>query len=464
MTTYAHTTFETAKSLLAARLNDSGMRFHSEPELGFSLVEALRVWNAVTGQHREQGQAALEPGVWMYQLAEDLFNGTELLRAQTITDRDMVSEIEYHLMEPQGLESWAGGDQYTFDQVLSTVQRRRDQFLADTACVVSSRTDVVTGGSNGIVSMGDNVVGIRRAVFATASGRYSTLRKSDERFALSPASSWRTHGISSAYSVLLLPSLSAQLIPPPAVNGTVESVVVTTGAELDTVGVGTLLGIPDDLAWGVKYGALADLFRDQNSTDQGMSEYCENMYKLAVQLGTIMPVVLSAQLDGVYVNPAAISHTDMRQDGWQGTKRGSPTVLSIVAPDCVGVTPVPDSRPHIATLDVIRTAIVPGNDTDYLQIPREHLDAVLGMAQRTCMLKIGGHEYAATDTLAAKFFDQAQHYALRRSAAATALQTVRRGSDLEPSVNQWEHTPRTVEDRADEVKSERNARRRPFRK
>lgn len=466
---YTHTTLATAKSLLAARLGDAGKVFFIDSELGFAIVEARRLWNVLTSYDRERGQFSTSDGIAFYQLASLLSNyDGDLLREQTIRDRSLVSEIEYHLIEPQNLTGWSGTDQFTFNQILTAIQRRRDQFLADTACVLSTDSDYVNGGSTGTVVYPDTVVGIRRAVFRTVSGRYYTLRKSDERSALTTNQRWAVDQTAPhSYSVSAQPRLTVQIIPPPNEDGYLEVVTINSGLMLDTTAngnTGTLLGIPTDLAWGVKYGALGDLLRDSHSLDTERAELCEQMYQLAVQVGLVMPVILTASIDGVQHNPAAISYTDMRQAGWQGRQRGNPTTVSVVGPDYVAVTGVPDNRLHTVILDVVRNSIVPTADGDYLDIGREHLDVILGMAQRICTFKLGGAELQATQPLADKFFEQAEKYSNRRSATATALQAMRRTTAQEIQVNPWERTPAIVKDQEGEVKSERNARRRPFRK
>lgn len=466
---YEHITFADAKTLLAQRLEDSSKVFWVDAELGAAIVEALRMWNAITLFDRDIARLTPVENTPFYQFTTTLTgSGGGLIRAQTIRDRTLVSEIEYHLVEAQGLSAWAGTDQFTLPQIVSALQRRRDQFLADTACVVSEYTsDLISGSGDGLITLPDNVIGIRRAVFRDINGRYHTLRTSDERMAMTSGPYWWTPGTPTAYSVSVEPNLSIRMLPPPALPGYLELLVVTTGAVLGTTAngaTGTLLGVPDDLAWGVKYGALADILRDFASTDSQRADTCQQLYDLAVQLAINMPVILHASIDNRPVVPAALSHTDTADNGWQGNGSDAPTTLSTVGPDLIALSPLPDSNPHIVHLNVVRAATVPTASGDFLNIGREQLDALLGMAQRICMFKCGGSEYAETEPLGFKFFDQAQQYAYRRSAVATALQAISRYSTQDTDTVPWSHVPRTVEDRPDEVKSERNARRRPFRK
>jgi hypothetical protein len=469
---YTHITFGAAKTLLAVRLSDPSKVFWTDAELGFALIEAKRMWNAITLYDREQGQFVTSDGTAFYDLRTSLISlsdGTTALRGETVRDRALVSEIEYHLIEPQSFSSWTGTDQFTLSQITTAVQRRRDRFLSDTACVVSRRTgDTIDGFGN--VTMADTVIGIRRAVFHADSGPYSTLQPSDERMVVARSKYWTTPGSPVAYSTSVKGNLSVQVMPPPQESGTLESVVVTSGAAVDVTAnsnVGTLIGVPNDYTWGIKYGAIADLLRDSNSVDSARADVCEQLYQLAVNLAKSMPVILSASINNVHVTPGALAVTDLRRNGWEGMSRGTPTDLSVAGPNLVVLTRTPGATQVVVTLDVVRNAIVPASNTDdssYLEISREHLDALLSMAQRICSFKLGGAEYAEAETLSQKFFDEAERYSYRRSAAASALQVMVQNTVRQTYQRPWEHEPKIVQDRSDEVRSERNARRRPFRK
>jgi hypothetical protein len=451
--TQQHTTLGAAKSALAARLGDPTKTFFTDLELAFALAEARRMWNAASGHDRTFATFSTIGGESFYWLDTAL----PALRDRTLTVSQLVTEIQYHLMETPAFST----DQFTLAQIRTAVERRRSQFIGDTACVVTRHTVIVPGGSSGLVPLPNNAVGVRRASFSDVGGRHVTLRHSDERYALAYSESWRTHGQPRSYTTSAQSQRHLQLIPPPAVGGVVELLLVTT---VD----GDTLGVPDDVAWGVKYGALADLLLDQSSLDPLRAQSCQDMYDAAVQLALAMPVVLTAELDGRPTIPAALSYTDTSSDGWRGLSYGSPRVLSIAAPDLVVLSRTPDSRPHSVGLHLVRNAPVPASDVAFLDIPREHLDALLGMAQRICTFKCAGVEYVATEPLSAAFLDQTQKNSIRRAVSSTALQTMLRTSQLEQTVNPWERTPRSVtDDGSEEVRLERNARRRgpkPFRK
>lgn len=463
---YTHTTQAAAKTILKARLDDASGVFYTDTEIGYAIVEALRMWNAITGHDRASGTFNTSAGTVFYDLSSVLVDGAAAkLRDRTVRDRRLVEEIQYHLIEAVGATSWTGTDQFTLPQILGALQRRRDQFLAETACVVAERTDNVTGGGTGLVTFPDTVIGIRRAVYHTSEGRYFSLRPSDERTAVSPAVLWTTPGIPRAYSSAVTSQLTVQLIPPPSMTGTLESIVVSSGATLDTtadVNTGVLMGIPEDLVWGVKYGALADLLADEASADPQRAAECEAYYQLAVALGMHMPVVLNAKIGEVPIIPSSLAVLDLHRSGWQGKNRGTPDTVAIVGPDLVAIANVPAGI-NTVTLDVIRTAKVPANDAAYIELGKDSLEAVLGMAQHLLTFKVGGAEHAATQALNEQFFAQAERYATIRSAAATSLAVMRGTTAQHNSMLPWRGNPRMVEDEEDVTRLERNARRRPFR-
>jgi hypothetical protein len=462
MTDYTHTTFAELKTALALKLGDTGKVFTLDGEMGNAIVEARRMWNAITGYDRARGLIPTANGVAFYELSTTLKDsGATLIRPRTVTDRAVISEMEYALMEATGTIGTLRTDQYTSAEMVSALQRRRNQFLADTACVVTEYSTFVTGGADGRVDLPDNVVGIRRAVFRAVGGRCYPLRVATERTAAVTRQQWQTHGVPTMYTVAATPQLTVQLSPPPSESGTLELLVVNAGANLDITGSGTVLGVQNDLVWGVKYGALADLLQDRGA----VGERCEQYYQLAVQLALTMPVVLYGELDGLVAYPAALSQTDMAWGGWQSKNPGTSTTLSIAGPDLIALTPVPNANSHSVSLEVVRNAIVPSADDDTIQMGREQLEALLGMAQHLAMVKVGGGEYAETVPLAEQFFAQAEKYAMRRSAASTALETMKRSTARELVNNPWEQAPRVIENEEDVTRLERNARRRSsFRK
>lgn len=454
-TPYTHTTLSAAAANLSGRLGDTQNRFYTLTETYSAIREALRMWNVITSQNREYGTFPTVAGTAFYQLATTLaLPDTTLLRPQTITDAALIAEMKVHLLEDQ-----IATVMYSTAEMVNALQLARNEFLADTACVLSARSDVVA--ASGTVDFPDNVVNIRRAVFQTGSGAFTSLQKSDMRTASAFRRDWQTSSVSRSYSMTATPALRVVLLPPPIESGTLQTYVVTSGADLDpTQAVATLIGVPDDAAWAVKWGALAILLRSDgygSGTDQ--AERARKLYDLGVQLTRKLATVLHAELDGVPVIPGSIKATDLYNSGWQGKSTGQPRTLSMVGPDLVAVTPVPDTANHVVLMNVVRNTPVPLVAGDLLQLGRERLAAVLGMAQWLCMFKVGGAELEDADVYREQFMEEAQHYSFQRSAASSALSAMRATGQLQNMESIYESDPSSGVRNADEIRQERNAKR-----
>ena len=137
--TYPQITRQTLRTSLLDRLNSA--RFWGNPdELNAYIGEALTVWQA----HARYWRAAATfnthlDGGGNSQFFYDLRQEIPQL-AQTSTDAQVLSLIQYHLLEPQsGTPSapvWAGTDQFPQDAYVDAITRRRDRFLLDTASVI----------------------------------------------------------------------------------------------------------------------------------------------------------------------------------------------------------------------------------------------------------------------------------------------------------------------------------------
>lgn len=129
---YSYVTLGQAAQELANRLYDSGMVFWSQAELTAYITEALRTWNALTAYWRDDFTFQSLPGATWY----DLHNTTVMpntLVPLTVTDANLYTVMEYHLLEPapatNPINPWTGSQQFTADDFLNAVQRRRDETL-----------------------------------------------------------------------------------------------------------------------------------------------------------------------------------------------------------------------------------------------------------------------------------------------------------------------------------------------
>lgn len=458
---YASTSLATAAALLAARLSDPASRFYTAAEQSAAIREALRVWNVLTSHDRTVGFVSTTPATAFYDLPTALLGNpadpTTLLRPYTLTDADILAEIRFHLVEDV-----LPTDMFTTAQMVDALQRSRDQFLRDTAIVLTPRSDIIVGGGDGTFDFPDSVVAIRRASFRASDGRYIPLSRSDERTSTAFNRLWNSGGTPRAYSVTATPALRIRLIPPPAAGGALNTYVTSTGAAFSpTQAVSTLLGVPDDLVWAVKWGAISTLLAsDGPGSDPERAARAAKLYALGVSIASRIPTILHASIDGAPVIPGSMASTDRFRAGWEGRTTARPTAVSTLGPDTIALTPVPDSAPHSIALDVVRNTLVPTAPTDFLQVGAESLDAILGYAHWLCVWKCGGEELTTADQFQSAFFEAAKRAAFQRSAASTALSSMLGTGTLDARAVPLEIDPSEGVRNADEIRQERNLRRR----
>jgi len=129
---FAYITLSGMRQQLANRLYDASMVFWTSPELTVYIQGAIRTWQALTGFWRGDFLFQSVQGQIWY----DIPLLTNSLRSYTVTDLSVYQEILYHLLEPiTGPVSL----QFTTDDIVQAVQRRRDEILSVTSCTQTRR-------------------------------------------------------------------------------------------------------------------------------------------------------------------------------------------------------------------------------------------------------------------------------------------------------------------------------------
>jgi hypothetical protein len=402
---YATTTRTAAIDALAARLADPPFVRWSSLELQGYLVEALRVWQALTAGMRDTAVVPLTPGVAFY----DLTTTIPALRGFSVLDTDLITEIEYHLLEPPTPLLWTGSEQFTLDDLVAALQRRRDQFLRETGMLITPLTLPVIGPPpDGRVPLDERIITLRRAAWIATDGSITPLLRDDEWAFTHYQIDWVQHPTRppKAYSLGVTPPLLLQLAPPPLDTGTLDLLVVQRGAVL-TPTISTLLGVPDDWAWVVKYGALADLLhREGLAYDPLRATYCEARWRQGVALAQRTPSVLAARLTNVTARVGSVVEADTYRRTWQTTP-GTPTLPLLMGYNLLGLCPPPDAAPHSLTVEVVRNMILPALPGDFLQVGPEVLDSLLDYAQHLALFKEGPDQLQVSQALFDRFLTAA---------------------------------------------------------
>lgn len=406
-------TLTSALATLASRLQDTGTVHWTAAELTRYLTEAQRTWNALTGEHQVQATFASVAQVPFYDLATTL----PAYRAYTITDTYLVSDLEYALMEPPTGGSWTGTAQFTFQDLISALQQRRDQFLLETGMVITRVVQALAGPpASGRFTLDKAILTLRRLAFINAIGAVYPLQRDDEWSATAFDRKWPARSgvpISShpiAYSVSVTPPLQCQVVPPLSTIGTLDMLAVTRAAVMGGTGpcldpaVGILLGVPDDWTWVVKWGALATLLGQQGVTyDPQRAAYCEARWRHGILLATKAYTVLAARINGVPCPITSVAEADQYSRSWQRVT-GTPTKVLLAGTQLVALAPPSPDVNTIVTLDLVRNAPVAVIGTDCLAATEESLEPVLAYAQHLAMFKEGPSQLQAATDLLDRFF------------------------------------------------------------
>ena len=160
------------------------------------------------------------------------------------------------------------------------------------------------------------------------------------------------------YGIYTLPPVGIQVFPPPLNPGELDLLTVQSGVTVGTTpaAVATspvVLGIPDDLAWAVVWGAVSDLLsQDGPARDPARANYCEQRYLEAVEIAKINPTVMLSQVNGQPVWTGSVFELDVYQTTWQAAS-GQPQNVGLAGRNLIALGPVPDAGPYGVTLDVV---------------------------------------------------------------------------------------------------------------
>lgn len=415
---YSYLNLSSARDILALRLQDQGYVYYSggngagSPlELNQYIAQAVRAWQAYTWSYRQRAGFVTAAGVAFYDLTSVL---TPSCLPHTVTDRELISLILAHLLEPPLSATWTGSGMFTFAAIAGALQARLNRFLGDTGIGVTRIVqNAGTAPPIDRSTLPDNVLDVRRAAWVNQAGVPATLWR-DDQFAMQafqfggnamPVDPPVVYGLST------LPPDSLQVFPPPANPGGLDLLVVTSGVTIGTTpsavfGSPVTLNLPDCLAWVTAFGAMSDLLsNDSPARDPARAAYCEARYQEGAGLAKTMPSVMLSAVNDVPVWTGSVFEMDAFTASWQATQ-GQPGFVGLCGRNLVALGPVPDGV-YSVTMDVVSNIPVPVMDADFLQVDRGNLDPVLDYAQHLASFKLGGAEFAASEQLYKNFLSAA---------------------------------------------------------
>jgi hypothetical protein len=407
---YTYITYAAARQQLANRLYDSSKQFWSDTELKSLLLESLRTWQALTSFWRSDFTFPTQTGVSYYDLT-DATNLPNTLRPLTITDAALYLDIQYALLEPSvGVNPWTGvSTQFTADDLINAVSRRRDEILSVTGCTTTRR---LVPAVNGRIALPDTVIDVRRMAYLPAIDSPSTMWPEDTWGEQSFQSGYLQLPAGTPFTYLLStqPPISFDTDRAPGGAGNYELLTVEAGPAL-SASTPTKLIVPDDWTHLIKWGALADLLsRESNAKDPTRAAYCEQRYRMGLALLASSPALLAMRIANTTMQIDSIRSADLYRANWQAESPGIPDTAFHSGLNLIALASVPDAGPYSMTATVVQNAPVPVADGDNLPVAREDLDAILDYCVHVAMFKAGGAEFISTTPLLERFLKQAAVY------------------------------------------------------
>jgi hypothetical protein len=423
-------TLAQAFTALAQRLYDPTNQFWTQAELLLYIQEAFRTWNALTAYWRGDFLFNTVAGTTWYDITSTTV-APNTLRPLTLSTTSLYTIIEYHLLEPPvGAGTWAGSAQFALSDIQMAVERRRSELLGATGC---SLTQSLLPATPGRTTLPATTLDVRRIAFLPAPGFGSpvTLWQDDTWAWESFEHDYTTlpPGVPSTYGMNTQPLLSFDVDVALAAPGLYE--LLTTQSVADPA-----LAVPDDWAWLIKWGALADLLgRESNAKDPLRTKYAEQRYQQGMSLLALAPAVLAFRVNNVPALVDSVRSSDEYDTGWEGAAAGAPTTVLAAGLNLVALSPKPDAGPYSLTATVVENAPVPLLLSDCLTLTTDVFEAILDYAQHLATFKQGGAEFMATMPLYQRFMSMATLYASRIAEMGEFTAMLQSLSALEAGMN-----------------------------
>lgn len=398
-------TLGAAKQQLAARLADPDNVFWVGDELTAYIQEGLRVWNALSFTWKTQFSFTIPATSTPEWYSLGLLTGSPRLR--TVTDTDLYSLMQYHLLEPPTGGTWTGTSQFSIADLSLALGRCRDEAIQAANCNQLNPAALSSTPNQRIAVLDDTWLDVARARWMPVGNPAVTLVRTDDT-ALNyyQAGYLQTpSGMPSQYNVASLPPLVLEVDVPPADPGEYDLLVLASGGTLAPPAA-SLLHVPNDNTWTLKWGVLADLLdRESEATDHLRAAYCRQRYTDGLKVLQNTPWVMQVEINGVAADLVSVVEMDRYRPEWDSEGPDYQTVV-IAGTDFFTVVPDPDFAMSIS-LTVLGNAPLPIADADFVQCSRDVWDAVLDYSQFLAAFKQGGAEFVAAQDLEKGFLAMA---------------------------------------------------------
>ena len=455
--TYQWLTLTAGVQQLLGRLSDPNGVFWTTTECENYIYRALQMFNVLTNTWRTD--FTYNPT----QLWNSLGSLAGSPRFRSATDTQSYTMLEWYLLEPPSGGVWTGTTQFALSDLVNALQSRRNEVLQISACndvllqnipltpgtrrtylsdsildvprvrYLASNAFPTTTGTIGFSSItvsdptniaaGQLVMGTGVAPWATVTSMSGTTVNlslpntgavsgvinfytpttlyRDDTVALEWYESplyQLTAGTPNTFQLSSEPPLSFDVDIAPSPSGVYEAVTLQSGPVFAPPAA-TLLGIPNDYAWMLEWGALADLLgRESEATDRERSAYALKRYQDGLNLLIKTPWIMLGSVDGVACSVDSLEETDRYSVGWDLTPTSFGPAVIVGGIDFLAA-PVNSS----VGVTVLGNAPLLDSTNTYLQVSRDAWQMILDEAQFLSSFKMGGAEFQAAMGLEKSF-------------------------------------------------------------
>lgn len=399
---YAWIQFAAARQQLANRLADPNHLFWTDVENGLYLIEALRVWNALT-------EVFYADFSFVQTVADKWYNLATMKdspRIRTVTDSDIYTLIEYHLLEPPSGGTWTGTSQFTMAMLRGALQRRSDEIIQVSSSNLAQLAPIGMTPLVRTVFLPDTVLEPRRTRYLPIAPGYGVTLARDDYWAWDRFVPYhqQTPGQPVSWGVIEGPPLTLAVDFPPDMPAQLDIIALMAGPSFAPPAA-TVMPFPDDWTWVAKWGAMADLLgQESETTDVPRAQFCLQRYMDGLKAIVASNWLVYGRINGLVVDTPALAEMDHYSPDWEIDQSAWPSIV-VAGMDFLAPCPVLTWPTDIqgVLLRLVRNAPIPVADDDYVQVSRDTFDAILNYAQAIAMFKQGGAEFAAGAPLLEQF-------------------------------------------------------------
>ncbi len=436
---YTYCTLVQSVQEIANRLYDPNMVFWSKQELTLYLQEALRTFNCYAQYWRgdfnfdtettttgwndggwNEGGYGGDSGITTPSQWYDISSVANTLRPYVVTDVNLFTIVQYHLLEPATGTTWTGTPMFTMNDLASSLQRRWDEILSVSGCTISNGLVAAIPGQVR-KQLPDYVLDIRRVAWFPEpvneeDNVVSNVVWPEDIWSLQAFESPYTlheQGAPFAYAVSSQPPVTFDVDTPPQQEGNYELLTVNASQYVFDPSNPTTINIPTDFCWILKWGMLADLLsKESEAKDLLRAEYCNKRYQQGLKLLSNSPALLQFRINNaVPVWIDSVRNADEYDSDWQNQPVGVPESVFSAGLNLIALSPSPDAAVvYAATATVLQNAPIPTGDNDFVQVARDDYDVIIDYAQHLALFKSGGQEFTRTRGLYTRFLRQAALY------------------------------------------------------